>query len=174
MLLEPPKCIYLQNQKVMWEPLTGWIKSYFKIYQALPDLLPGCFVVVPASFPPYKRAWPPPILGTGSVLLHPGSTGLSPPLLCLGLSSHLRSVTQLCPALLRHMDYSPPGSSVCGILQARILECVAISFSRGSSRESKPSLLCLLHWQADSLPLAPHVLFSWSLPWSLPTTQDSL
>ena len=112
MLLEPPKCIYLQNQKVMWEPLTGWIKSYFKIYQALPDLLPGCFVVVPASFPPYKRAWPPPILGTGSVLLHPGSTGLSPPLLCLGLSSHLRSLTQLCPALLRHMDYSPPGSSV--------------------------------------------------------------
>ena len=32
------------------------------------------------------------------------------------------------------MDYSPPGSSVHGILQARILEWVAISFSRGSSR----------------------------------------
>ena len=31
------------------------------------------------------------------------------------------------------MDYSPPGSSVHGILQARILECVAIPFSRGSS-----------------------------------------
>ena len=31
------------------------------------------------------------------------------------------------------MDYSPPGSSVHGILQARILEWVAISFSRGSS-----------------------------------------
>ena len=30
------------------------------------------------------------------------------------------------------MDYSPPGSSVRGILQARILEWVAISFSRGS------------------------------------------
>ena len=28
------------------------------------------------------------------------------------------------------VDYSPPGSSVHGILQARILECVAISFSR--------------------------------------------
>jgi len=31
-------------------------------------------------------------------------------------------------------DCSPPGSSVCGILQARILEWVAIPFSRGSSR----------------------------------------
>ena len=31
------------------------------------------------------------------------------------------------------MDYSPPGSSVHGILQARILEWVAISFSRATS-----------------------------------------
>ena len=32
------------------------------------------------------------------------------------------------------MDCSPPGSSVYGIFQARILEWVAISFSRGSSQ----------------------------------------
>ena len=32
------------------------------------------------------------------------------------------------------VDYKPPGSSVYGILQVRILEWVAISFSRGSSR----------------------------------------
>ena len=32
------------------------------------------------------------------------------------------------------MDYSPPGSSIYGILQARVLEWVAICFSRGSSR----------------------------------------
>ena len=37
-------------------------------------------------------------------------------------------------SLLSHGLYSPPGSSVHGILQARILEWVAISFSRGSSR----------------------------------------
>ena len=42
-------------------------------------------------------------------------------------------VTQLCLTLYDPMDCSPPGSSVRGILQARILECVAISFSRGSS-----------------------------------------
>ena len=33
---------------------------------------------------------------------------------------------QLCPTLCDPMDYSPPGSSVHGILQARILEWVAI------------------------------------------------
>ena len=57
------------------------------------------------------------------------------------------SVTQSCPTLCNDpMNCSPPGSSVHGILQARILEWVAISFSRGSSqtRRSNP---CLLHWQ---------------------------
>ena len=36
---------------------------------------------------------------------------------------------QSCPTLCNHMDSSLPGSSVPGILQARILEWVAISFS---------------------------------------------
>ena len=43
-------------------------------------------------------------------------------------------VAQLCLTLCESMDYSPPGFSVHGILQTRILEWVAISFSRGSSR----------------------------------------
>ena len=43
-------------------------------------------------------------------------------------------VTQSCPTLWGPMDCSPPGSSVHGILQPRILEWVAISFSRGSSQ----------------------------------------
>ena len=43
-------------------------------------------------------------------------------------------VTQSCPTLRNPMDWGLPGSSVHGILQARILEWVAISFSRGSSR----------------------------------------
>ena len=42
-------------------------------------------------------------------------------------------VTQLCLTLCNPMDCSPPGSSVHGIFQARVLEWVAISFSRGSS-----------------------------------------
>ena len=43
-------------------------------------------------------------------------------------------VAQLCLTLCDPMDCSLPGSSVHGILQARILEWVAISFSRGTSR----------------------------------------
>ena len=42
--------------------------------------------------------------------------------------------TQSCPTICNPMDScSPPGSSVHGIVQARILEWVAISFSRGYS-----------------------------------------
>ena len=43
-------------------------------------------------------------------------------------------VAQLCQTLCDPMDYSLLGSSVLGILQARILEWVAILFSRGSSQ----------------------------------------
>ena len=42
-------------------------------------------------------------------------------------------VTKLCLTLWDPMDCSPPSSSVCGILQARILEWAAIPSSRGSS-----------------------------------------
>ena len=42
-------------------------------------------------------------------------------------------VTQSCPTLHCPKDCSPPGSSVHGVSQARALEWVAISFSRGSS-----------------------------------------
>ena len=48
------------------------------------------------------------------------------------------------------MDHSPPTSSVHGILQARILEWVAISFSRGIflTQGSNLCLLHFLHWWA--------------------------
>ena len=42
--------------------------------------------------------------------------------------------THTCPTLCNPIDDSPPGSSVHGIFQARILEWVAISSSRGSSK----------------------------------------
>ena len=45
---------------------------------------------------------------------------------------HAKSL-QLCPTLCQAMDCSPPGSSACGILQARILKWVAMPSSRGSS-----------------------------------------
>ena len=59
---------------------------------------------------------------------------------------------QSCLTLCNPVDYNPPGSSVHEILQVRLLEWVAISLiflTQGLNL----SLLCLLHWQADSLPL---------------------
>ena len=55
--------------------------------------------------------------------------------------------------------WSPPGSSVHRILQARTLEWVAISSSGGASwpQGSNLHLLSLLHWQVDSLPGKPSI-----------------
>ena len=39
------------------------------------------------------------------------------------------------------MDCSPTGSSVCGILQTRILEWIAIPFSRGSNPDLRPNII---------------------------------
>ena len=66
----------------------------------------------------------------------PAPSLLLPVSLCLP-RRHLQSVcpvAQSCPALCDPMDCSPPGSSVHGILQARVLEWAAVPFSRGSSR----------------------------------------
>ena len=54
---------------------------------------------------------------------------------------------------LQPMDCSPPGSSVHGIRQARMLEWVAIPFFKGIF-PTQGSNLHLLHWQAKSLPQA--------------------
>ena len=50
-------------------------------------------------------------------------------------------VTQLCPTLCVPMDCSPPGFSVHGILQAKILEWVVIPFSRGSPQPRDRTLV---------------------------------
>ena len=53
-------------------------------------------------------------------------------------------VAQSCLTLCDPMDYSPPGSSVHGILWARILEKVAILFSRESSqRRDRTQVSCI-------------------------------
>ena len=71
---------------------------------------------------------------------------------------HLYSVVQSCPTLCNPMDCSPtpPDSSVHEISQARILEWVDISFSKGSfpTQGSNLYLLSFLHWQEDFSPLS--------------------
>ena len=59
-----------------------------------------------------------------------------------------------CLTLCDPMDCSPPGSSVHGILQARIREWVAVPSSRESSRpRDRTCISCLQHWKADSIQL---------------------
>ena len=67
---------------------------------------------------------------------------------------------QSCLTLCDPIDCSPPASSIRGFSQARILEWVASSSSRGTF-PTQGSNWCLLDWQADSLPLShlgsPHI-----------------
>ena len=60
----------------------------------------------------------------------------------------------VCPILCNPLHCSPPGSSVRGISQARILERVAISFSRGSSQpRDRTSISCI----------GRQILYRWAL-----------
>ena len=61
-------------------------------------------------------------------------------------------VAQLCLTLWGPMDCSPPGSSVHGISQARMLEWVAIPFSRGFPDPGLGHVS--VAWQADPLALS--------------------
>ena len=57
--------------------------------------------------------------------------------------------------LCNPMDCSPPGSSVLVILQARKLEWVTMTSSRGSSQPRDRTYVSYISWQAGSLPLGP-------------------
>ena len=98
----------------------------------------GQTVGIPGSTEPTPRTWE---VSPRRVQKTPPSQDL---VLC---AKSLQSFLTLC----NPTDCSLPSSSVHWLLQARILEWVAISFSRGSN----PCLLCLLHCQAGSVPLAP-------------------
>ena len=62
-------------------------------------------------------------------------------------------VAQSCPTLSDRMDWGLQGSSIHGILWARILEWIPIPFSRGSSQPRDQTRVPAL--QADSLPSEP-------------------
>ena len=71
-----------------------------------------------------------------------------------GLKDEVKvKAAQSCPTLCKPMDCSLPGSTVHGILQARILEWVAIPFSRVSSQPRDGTQDS--HITGDSLPFEP-------------------
>ena len=121
-----------------------------------------------------------------SLLVH-----LTSLLISQGQSISLRSlwreviVTQLCLTLCDPMDCSPPGFSIHGILQARILEWVAIPFSRGSSRPRDWTWVSHIAarfftswatgeaWKPRLFCLGPHLLFWLQLSTGHPYPQPS-
>ena len=105
----------------------------------------------------------------------PGIKPMSP---CMGSLNHwaTRELPHLLNRLCDRMGCSRPGSSVHGIFQARVLEWVAISFSRGSSWSRDWTRVCP-HYRPDALlsePPGKIMLFiyffgyatsMWELPW---------
>ena len=77
----------------------------------------------------------------GEAYRRPGVQGETP----LGLTGKKSEseVTQSCPTLCDPMDCSPPGSSVHGIFQARVVEWVAISFSNWEEASVKKRGPCV-------------------------------
>ena len=97
--------------------------------------------------------------------------------LCLSAAAAAKSL-QSCPTLWDPTDGSPPGSSVPGILQARILEWVAISFSNAWKRKVKMKSLSRARLSATPRTIAyqapPPMGFSRQEYWSglpLPSPQ---
>ena len=86
--------------------------------------------------------------GSGNALFSDRTVPLFLSIVCVGAQSYLT----ICDP----MDCSPPGSSVHSILQVRILESVAILFSRGFSQPRDRTLsLASPALQVDSLPFEP-------------------
>ena len=68
-------------------------------------------------------------------------------------------VAQSCPTLSDHMDRSPPGSSVHGIFQARVLEWGAIAFSGNMGSPCKYLTSSLFLAFLAELPAARYLTF---------------
>ena len=78
-------------------------------------------------------------------------------------------VAQSCPTLWDPMDCSPPGSSVHGTCQARVLEWGAIAFSR-CTENAYPKHLCL---KSPNCTILLFLLIERLSPWSLPLKHTS-
>ena len=84
---------------------------------------------------------------------------------------------QSCPALCHPLDYSPPASSVHGILQARILEGVTISSSRNKYYNATQYMVGWIRgWKSryrepalSYVPINPHVVQGSAVQWHVST-----
>ena len=89
---------------------------------------------------------------------------------CVSVAAAAAKSLQLCPTLCNPIDGSPPGSSIPGILQARTLEWVAISFSNAGKWKVKvkslSSVWLLLNPWTAAYQAPPSMAFSRQEYWS--------
>jgi len=99
-----------------------WMKSFYLFWRHAAESLQSCPTLRPCRQQPTRlpRPWDSPGKNTG--------VGCHFLLQCMKVKSE-SEVAQSCPTLSDSMDCSPPGSSVHGIFQARVLEWGAIAFS---------------------------------------------
>ena len=126
---------------------------------------PSCWAPLSTGFPrqEYWSGMPFPSPGD---LLNPGIEPRSPALqadsLPPGKPKVKALVTQSCPTLCDPMDCSPPGSSVHGIVQARILEWDAIPFlSRSSWPRDWTQVSCIASKFLSEPPGEPKEMGAW-------------
>ena len=135
-----------------------WGKSFLvflkcRLFRSIPDLYPLEAIATAKLWQP-RVPW-----GSKTLHLTYMTSYKAVTMICYlrtGWCMHYK-LFQSCPTLCDLMDCSPPSSSVHGILQARILEWVAMPCSRGSSQPKDQTHISYiyLHWQEGSLPLAP-------------------
>ena len=91
--------------------------------------------------------------------------------------------SQSCPTLCHPMDHNLPGSSVHGILQARILEWVVILFSKGSSQPRDRTQVSCIAGRFITVLATREALWRWNqiilpllkiLPWILLCTENKI
>ena len=103
------------------DPLSIWVL----VERNLRELLAPCSLLAFALSVDFTQPF-------SRLLLHSDWTFSAHTTVCFRLQ--LLLCAQSCPTLCDHVNCSPPGSSVHEIFQARTLEWVAISYSRGSSQ----------------------------------------
>ena len=83
---------------------------------------------------PSPGTLPNPGIEPESLALQADSLRSEPPEKHAAAAAAAAKLLQSCPTLCEPIDGSPPGPTVPGILQARILDWLAVPFSRGSSQ----------------------------------------
>ena len=122
-------CCFLSCIQVSQE--AGQVVCYSHLFQNFPQ-----FIVIHTvkGFGIVNKAEIDVFLKLSCFFDHPSDVGNLPLYIYIHAHTHSEGeVAQSCPTPCDSTDYSLPGSSVHGVLQARVLEWVAISFSRGSS-----------------------------------------